>query len=359
MAQHQAPAGGGAADHRRVQVPLGEHAFGVGLATWLQDRQHPLLAFRQHHLVGAHARLAPRHAIEVEVDAKAALAGHLDARGREAGRAHVLDGGDRAGGHQFERRLDQQLLGEGIADLHRRALFLRVRGELGGGHGRAVDAVAAGLRAEVDNWQIGGRGGGIEDGVRLRDSDAHGVDEDVAIVTGVEVGFAADGRHADAVAVAADPGDHPFDQPPGARMGWIAKAQGVQEGDRPGAHGEDVAHDAAHSRRGALIGLDERRVVVRLHLEDHGLAIADVDNSGVLARSLDHPGRLGRELGQMAARRLVGAMLRPHHGKNAELQSVGCPAQPLQNSGEFRLAEAELHGVGQRGGGFLIHRHRS
>ena len=37
-----------------------------------------------------------------------------------------------------------------------------------------------------------------------------------------------------------------------------------------------------------------------LHLEDGGLAVADVDHAGVLARALDHPRRLGRQLLQPA-----------------------------------------------------------
>ena len=67
-----------------------------------------------------------------------------------------------------------------------------------------------------------------------------------------------------------------------------AEAQRVHLGDRPRAHGEDVAHDAADAGRRALIGLDERRVVVALHLEDGGLAVADIDDAGILARALDH-----------------------------------------------------------------------
>jgi hypothetical protein len=38
---------------------------------------------------------------------------------------------------------------------------------------------------------------------------------------------------------------------------------------------------------------------VALHLEDRGLAVADVDDAGILARALDDPRRLGRQLLQM------------------------------------------------------------
>src|SRR5438034_330725 len=74
-----------------------------------------------------------------------ALGRHLERRGGEARRAHVLDGDDRVGRHQLEASLEQQLLDERIADLHRRPLALAVLVELRRGHGRAVDAVAAGL----------------------------------------------------------------------------------------------------------------------------------------------------------------------------------------------------------------------
>ena len=66
-----------------------------------------------------------------------------------------------------------------------------------------------------------------------------------------------------------------------------AKAQGVEVGDGPRAHGEHVAHDAADAGRGALVGLDVARVVVALHLEHHGIPVAEVDDAGVLAGALD------------------------------------------------------------------------
>ena len=47
----------------------------------------------------------------------------------------------------------QAFLGEGVADLHGRALLLDLVVELGRRHGRAADAVAAGLGAEIDDRQ--------------------------------------------------------------------------------------------------------------------------------------------------------------------------------------------------------------
>ncbi len=102
------PAGiGDAADGGEIQLPFLEHAPRLGLALGLEDHQHALLAFGEHDLVGGHAGLAHRHAVEIELDAKPALAGHLDRRGGKPGRAHVLDRDDGIARHQFETRLDQ------------------------------------------------------------------------------------------------------------------------------------------------------------------------------------------------------------------------------------------------------------
>ena len=205
-----------------------------------------------------------RHLVEVQLDADAALAGHLDRGAGQAGGAHVLDGDDGVGRHQFQAGLDQQFFRERVADLHGGALFLGIGGELGGGHGGAVDAVAAGLRADIDDGVADPGGGGEENPVRAGDADGHRVDQRVAVIGGMEVDLAADGGHADAVAVAADAAHDAIDDRLGARMVRPAEAQRVQVGDRAGAHGEHVAQDAADAGRRALVGLDEAGVVVAI-----------------------------------------------------------------------------------------------
>ena len=121
--QHHALGVGEMADDGEVELPLLEDLARRVLAAGLQHHQHALLAFGEHDLVGGHAGLAHRHLVELELDAEAALGRHLERRGGEAGRAHVLDGDDGVGRHQFEAGLEQQLLGERIADLHGRALL--------------------------------------------------------------------------------------------------------------------------------------------------------------------------------------------------------------------------------------------
>ena len=356
--QHQVTRVGGPADGRRVQAPLGEDALAVGLAAGLEDRQHPLLAFREHHLVGRHAFFALWHVIEVELDADAPLAGHLDRGGGETRRAHVLDRGHGARRHQLQRRLDQQLFGEGVADLNGGALFVGGVVELLAGHGGAMDPVAAGLGAEVDHRKAGGRRGRVEDLVGVGQADAHGVDQDVAVVAAMEVGLAGHGRHAHAIAIAADAADHAGHQALGLGMAGIAEAQRVEQRDRPRAHGEDIPHDAADPGRGALVGLDVRGVVVALHLEDAGQllpvgAVADVDDAGVLARTADHARPGGGEFAQVDLAGFVGTVLRPHHRKDAQLDGQGLAVQALDDDVILGGAEAIFsgrfgHGLGRR-----------
>ena len=283
----------GLADDREIQPPFTEDFLGLRLLFRLEHHEHALLALGEHHFIGAHADFAARHLVEIERHAEVALGSHLRGRAGQARRAHVLDGDDAILRHDLQTRFEQQLFGEGIADLHRRPLLLGVRAELGGRHAGAVDTVTPGLGAEVDDRFSHARRLGVENPVRGREADRHGVDQAIALVAPMEADRAADRRHAERIAVAADAGDHAGDEMAGARMRRVAKAQEIQARDRARAHGEHVAQDAADPRRGALIGLDVARMVVALHLENEREAIADGDHAGVLAGPLDHPRRLG------------------------------------------------------------------
>ncbi|MNL47379.1 hypothetical protein D3C87_1701660 [compost metagenome] len=55
------------------------------------------------------------------------------------------------------------------------------------------------------------------------------------------------------------------------------------------------------------------------HLEHHRLAIADVDDAGIFARSLDDARPLGGQGAQPFLGALVGAMLVPHRREDAQL----------------------------------------
>jgi hypothetical protein len=104
--------------------------------------------------------------------------------------------------------------------------------ELGRGHGRAADAVAAGLGAEIDHRQADALGFRQEDLVGLGDARGEGVDQACCRCSAVELDLAADGRHAEGIAVTADTGDDAGDQVPGLGMVRRAEAQRVHRRDR-------------------------------------------------------------------------------------------------------------------------------
>ena len=341
--QHEAAGGRRDADDFGVKIPLVKDRFCLCFFAGLQDHQHAFLAFGQHDLVGGHAGFALRHGVEVHLNADAALVRHFDGGGGEAGCAHVLDRLDRVGRHQFEAGFDQQLLRERITDLNGRAIVFLAFGKLGRGHGRAVDAVAASLGADIQDRQAGQGAARVEDLVLIGEADGHRVDEDVAVIAFVELCLARDRRHTDAVAIAADAGDDAGDELARFRVAWVAEAQRVDQSDRASAHREHVAQDAADAGRGALVGLDVGRVIVALHLEDGGLAVADIDDAGILARALDDARALGRELRQVAAGGFVGAVFAPHHRIDAEFDEVGLAAEARDEALPLISLDAMFH----------------
>ena len=168
------------------------------------------------------------------------------------------------------------------------------------------------------------------------EADAHRVDQRVRGVRLVERALAADGRDADAVPVVADSGDRAAEVPVGR-----AEAQPVEQRDRPRAHRDDVAEDAADSGRGPLERLDGRRVVVRLDLERDGDAVAEVDHARVLARALQHALAAGRQPPQQPGRMLVAAVLGPEQREDRELEVVRRTVEQLLDAIELPVGEAE------------------
>ncbi len=169
----------------------------------------------------------------------------------------------------------------------------------------------------------------------------------------MEAHLAAHRGHAERIAVAADARHHAGHEMPRLGVLGIAEGERVEAGDRPRAHGEHVAQDAADPRGRALVGLDVARVVVALHLEDHRQPVTDVDHARVLARALDHPGRLGRQAAQMDLRRLVGAVLVPHRREDAELGEARRPADEVEDALIFVGLEAVLGDEIRRDWGFV------
>ena len=136
---------------------------------------------------------------------------HLAGGAGEPGSAHVLNADDGAGLHGFKAGFEKELLHEGIADLDIGTLGLSAGVELFAGHGGAVDAVAAGLCSYIDDGVARAAGLAVEDFVDADQAEGEGVDQRVAAVAGLELGFAAEVGDAETVAVAGDAADYAFD----------------------------------------------------------------------------------------------------------------------------------------------------
>ena len=194
-----------------------------------------------------------------------------------------------------------------------------------------MNTVAAGLRADIHHRIANPLGEAGKNPLLVDQAERKSVDENVGVVASVEVTLAADGGHANAITIAADAGDHAGDKVAGARMIDGAKAQRIERSDGPRAHGENIAQDAADAGRRALVGLDERRMVVAFHLERHGKPFANINDPGILSRPLQNIRPFSGEVSQIDARALVAAVLRPHDREYAKLGVIGLAAEKLDD----------------------------
>ena len=302
------------------------------------------MRFTEHDFIGCHASFALRHTVEFNFNSHAATRAHLAGRAGQACSAHVLYADDRAGLHGFKARFEQQLLQKRITHLDVGPLGLRAFAEFFAGHGGAMDAVAPGLGADVNDRIAFAGGTSIENLVAADESQGEGVYQGIIRVATLEFGFSAEVRDAEAVAVRSDAAYYAFEKGMilvdffcGRR--WRvnsrgrgrprhiicdgAEAQGIHYCYGARAHGEDVAQYSPDAGGCALKGLDERRVIVRLDFEGAGPTVSNVDDAGVLAGSLNYQAATCGQTLQMNAGGFVGAMLAPHHAEDAELCDGG------------------------------------
>ena len=330
------------AHHGRLQAPAAEAGHQGLFAALGHHEQHALLGFREQELVGRHALLPGRHQIKIELHPHATLSGHLRAAAGETGGAHVLGRHHIAALESLEAGLDQPLLQEGIAHLHGGPVIEGGFGEFGAGKTGATHAIAAGGAAHVHHGIANATGARTHDVLGFHQPQGHGIHQGVAAVAGIKGHLAAHGWHADAVAVMGDAGHHPFHQAHVAALLQGTKTQGIEQGDRPGPHGENVPQDAAHPGGRPLERLHRRGVVMAFDLEGQPLALAQVHNAGVLARSHQDAGAGGGELAQQGPGVAIAAMLRPHHPEHAELGPVRFPPESTHNFVVVGPAEALL-----------------
>src|SRR5262249_34611999 len=186
-------------------------------------------------------------------------------------------------------------------------------------HGRAMNPVPARLVPYVEDRVADSLRAGPKQTIGPREADAHDVHQRISRVFRGEGDLSPHGRASKTVAVPADARHHAVDEMARPRVAGITETKGVQEGDRSGPHGENVAQNPAHAGGRALKGLDERGVIVALNLEYDRPAVANVDGAGIFARSLEHGGATLRQPTQEDPRMLVGTVLRPQCGEEAQL----------------------------------------
>jgi len=82
-------------------------------------------------------------------------------------------------------------------------------------------------------------------------------------------------------------------------------------------------------------------VVVALDLERDRLALSEVDDARVLAGSLEHARRVGREALQKQRGVFVAAVLRPEEREDGELEVVRLALEQLLDTVEFPVGQSE------------------
>ena len=150
-----------------------------------------------------------------------------------------------------------------------------------------MNAIAPGFRADIDDRRPDAGGSGIENLVCARKADTHGIDQNITVIAGIEINLAAHRWHADAIAIAANAGNHTGHEMARLFMVGLAEAQRVQIGNRTRTHCKHISHDAAHAGGRTLIGFNERGVVVAFHFENRRVAVADVNHTGIFPRPLN------------------------------------------------------------------------
>ncbi len=273
------------ADDGGKHLPLGAHGEERVDPVRLDDRAHPLLRLGGEDLFRAHRRLTQRNLVQIDVHAALAGARELRRRARQPGAAQVLHANHQIGGEDLQAALDEHLLRERIADLDAGPLGVALVEGRAGENGHAADAVPPRLGPEQNHPVADPGSPGELDPVGAQDADAQRIDKRIADIRPIEVDLTADVRQAEAVSVPADAGHHARQHPGRVPRVGRPEPQRIHDRDRAGAHGQNVADDAADAGGRTLVRLDIGGMVMRFDLEGDRPSVADIDHAGVLAHA--------------------------------------------------------------------------
>ena len=242
-------------------------------------QDHPLLGLGDPDLGVGRPGVLERGTTQLDVGPE--LGAHLADGRAEAAGAAVGDRAEKPSVARLDDHVEHHLLRDRVADLDGAARdALAGASQLGRAEGRPVDAVAAGPPADGDDPVAG------LDALRghapRQDADRAAEDQRVGQVARIDRQGTVDRRDAHAVAVVAHAGDDSLEdalrvEDAGREAIRVQVGRGhaedIRVADRlgPEARPERIADDAAQPRIRPAVGIDGRRVVVRLDLE------ADVD----------------------------------------------------------------------------------
>ena len=196
--------------HPTGHFPLAEHFRQDRRILRRRRQQHPFLGFRQHHFIPAHARLAPMHGGDVQINAAPAARRRFHRRAGQAGRPQILQRAHFPRSQRFQARFNQHFLQKGIADLDGRPqLLLLFRLKSAGRQPRgAVNAVPSGAGPYQQQQIAGSVSRRACQLVNPGNAYAHCVHQRVLRIGILKVNFAAHIRHANAVAIPANAVHH-------------------------------------------------------------------------------------------------------------------------------------------------------
>ncbi len=268
-------------------------------------------------------------ALEVDIRAKTTFGDEFGGRSTQPGRAEIAGRFDQGLLDQGLAGLDKQLFAVGVTDLHGGAILgFGVLVEILAGEGGPAKPVTAGRVPEEHKLVARLLGLGGDDPLIVGEADASDVDKWVSFVIGVKVDAPGDCRHADRVAVVADPLNNTLEEILSVFAVKITKIEAVGQGDRIGTHRERISDDTADAGRRAVVGIDVARVIVALDAErDVCLAVVvwiafggrrvgrvgvgDGDNGGVVAGADNNLIAFAVERVEQRPRGAVGAVLAP------------------------------------------------
>ncbi len=231
-----------------------------------------------------------------------------------------------------------------------------------------MDSIAPGLCTHINNRIAGATRLSKKQIFFFGDAQSQSIDKRILRVARFETNFSAYSGHPKRISVAGHPANDAVEDAPvfcdvfrgevgsGCCRSDRSEAQRIQNCDGPRAHGENIAQNTANAGRRPLKGFYKTGVIVGFDFERSNQTVADIDNTGVFARALNHLLAANWQPFQVNLAGFIGAVFAPHHAENPQLRDVRVAAQDLLDTRVFRSGKAVLRGDFRRDSYFHAYR---